>query len=536
MEDISSILDDFIRLFSDEIFNFFNRFYSYLKDMIIVKGINLREKTSQDDSTRRKTLKCILYVIKLTYMTINVSKTRITEDLIQLEKVIDKKGDDYPEYYYYFERDLKGYIDQVLFDILIEYIIDLDILKLNNLDLFDLLPRNFKNHLDEFKKKRITSEQIKNLIKEQVLEIKDSIVIPNFIDDNKKKETKIENSSIIGVDSSEELEKKHLLEKAPLQEIIPFDTFLTTQRLKFSIPKNPKSFLDFIGHFQSINYDITKRFNVNLFNLINTHHIDPEFLNLENLYYYITTLRMLNIPLPISSKKVVYILEKYVNGKIFSSSKDNEPDPINIFYGLAIISEIDQLYTSDIVDFMEIEMFLESELKNFIPEKLHLNFYTILCLKLLKKSGGLITLKTHIFNDILDLDVFSKKKEDDNHLLDIFEHLACIRILDNNFDLSHFNAKYMKTVKRLMTSSGYINDTITDSARALLIMDLLGVKKAEFHIYQHLLNLIITKVKYFNSESVDKKFYWKDDKIAFSLELRMLFWALLSSTNIKLLK
>lgn len=627
MEEIKVILEDFIRLFKDEIFNVYSRVYQYIKDILGEKKINLRRKTSRDDEIKRnQNLETMIEVLKVAFLTIGVSKKKLLEDTKKLKEFIDSKGDSYPDYNSYFEQDLKNYIDQVLFDILIEYLVDIDTIKMQNLDLFDLLPRNFIQNLKKFKEEKIKTTKAKELIKKEMLEMKESFVPTGFISEveqpkeempivekvkaneinpenikiveqekvnpvkdkikdveknafeeisiilashpevldqipkkapspeikskiNKEKEI-VKESSIVTIAEQEVLDqifkkkpteaKKEISEikKSPpkkreeltiIQEFIP-------KKLKFELPENPVLFLDYIGKFTPINYDIIDKFNVNVVNLIDSKDNDIEFFNLENLFYYITILKMLNIDLPLTSEELIKILKNFTNGKIFSANKESALDPINIFYGLAVLSELDLLYSNiDFINFMEIELFLESELKIFMPEKTHLNFFTILCLKLLKKSGGLIAVKTHLINSILNLDIFSVFKDikDYNPLLDIFEHLAIIKILDKNANTNNFRALYMKELKKCITNTGYVNDTITDTSRALLIMELLDLKKTENVLCEKFLNIIINN-SYFNTESLKKRFNWKMDKMAYTIELRMLFWALLSCSQVKL--
>ena len=468
MEEVAPILESFIQLFKDEIYNFYNRTYSYIKDILSEKEVNLEKKTAQDsEKTRQKNIETMLNAIKLAFMTIGVPKKKLAESMKQFNGLTKKKTDDYPDYNSYFERDLKDYIDQILFNILFEYLIDLDTKKMENLDLFDLLPRGFINRLKKFKQDKITSSEIREAIKEHILEIKDSVVPSNFL--TEKEEKVYKRDTIVKTATPEILKKfeeeKKLLKVAPpkpkvsIQELIP-------KKLKFKLPKKPKLFLDYIGSFSPINPDIINEFNIDKANLINSKDLNPEFLNLENLFYFITILRMLNIELFLNPKEIIEITQNYVNGKIFSASKESTPDPINNFFGLAILSELNLLYNEkfEFIDLMDIQMFLESELKDFIPEKLHLNFFTILCLKVLEKSGGIIAAKTHLINPILSLDILSNLEniKEYNPVLDILEHLASIKLLDKNANLSHFRSLYMGKIKKLATANGSINDTITD--------------------------------------------------------------------------
>jgi len=621
MEEIKIILGDFIRIFKDEIFNVYNRFYQYIKDILSEKKINLRRKTSRDDEKKRnQNLETMLEVLKIAFLTIGVPKKKLLEDTKKIKEIIYTKGDTYPDYNSYFEQNLKNYVDQVLFDILIEYLVDIDTIKMQNLDLFDLLPRNFIQNLKKFKEEKIKTTKAKELIKKEMLEMKESFVPTDFtteteqpkeeiprVEKVKAEEINQKNIKIAQEEKAIAIEEKTLIKEEPItpashpevleqttkkapsvetkekgkkeNESVKEDSIVTVaepkvldqifkkkpteaekkileikkrppkkreeltivqefvpKKSKFEVPENPMLFLDYIGKFFPINYDIIDKFNVNVVNLIDSKDNDIEFFNLENLFYYITILKMLNIDLPLTSEELIKILKNFTNGKIFSANKESAPDPINIFYGLAILSELDLLYSNiDFINFMEIELFLESELKVFMPEKLHLNFFTILCLKLLKKSGGLIAVKTHLINSILNLDVFSffKDVKDYNPLLDIFEHLAIIKILDKKANTNNFRALYTKELKKYITSTGYVNDTITDTSRALLIVELLDLKKTENVLCEKFLNIIINN-SYFSTKSLKKRFNWKMDKIAYTIELRMLFWALLSCSQVKL--
>ncbi len=539
MEEVAPILENFINLFKDEIFNFYFRSFNYIKDILGEKEVNLEKKPSQDsEETRKKNIETMLNAIKLAFMTIGVPKNKLEEGMKQFDALKKKKTDDYPNYNSYFESDLKDYIDQILFEILFDYLIDLDTKKMENLDLFDLLPRGFINRLNKFKHDKIPSSEIREEIKEHMLEIKKSVIPSDYL--TKKEEKVYKGDIVIKAATPEEL--KEFDEKRIVSKVTPPKPKVSIQeeipeKLNFELPKKQKLFLDYIGSFSPINLDIINEFNIDIDNLKNSINSNLGFLNLENLFYFISILRMLNIELFLKPKEIIDIAKNYVNGKTFSASKESTPDPINNFFGLAILSELNLLYNDNIkfVDLMDIQRFLESELKDFIPEKLHLNFFTILCLKILEKSGGIIGANANLINPILSLDVLSNLEniKEYNPILDILEHLASIKLLDKKANLSHFKSLYMSKIKNLITGNGIINDTITDSARALLIIDLLDLNKAEYAICKSLLTYIIKSVTYFNSEDLKKEFNWKTDKLGYTIELRMLFWSLLACTNHK---
>jgi hypothetical protein len=89
----------------------------------------------------------------------------------------------------------------------------------------------------------------------------------------------------------------------------------------------------------------------------------------------------------------------------------------------------------------------------------------------------------------------------------------------------------MNALKRLLTSKGSIDDSITESAKTLLILVILDLKEQESILCSRLLNYIIKSTDFFNLENLDKEFNWRIDKLAYKIELRMLFWALLACSQ-----
>jgi hypothetical protein len=89
----------------------------------------------------------------------------------------------------------------------------------------------------------------------------------------------------------------------------------------------------------------------------------------------------------------------------------------------------------------------------------------------------------------------------------------------------------MNELKKILTKNGAIDDLITESARTLLIINLLNLKNQESVMCSRLLNFIITSTSFFSLENINKDFNWRIDKLAYKIELRMLFWALLACTQ-----
>jgi hypothetical protein len=235
---------------------------------------------------------------------------------------------------------------------------------------------------------------------------------------------------------------------------------------------------------------------------------------------------MLNIQNPFNQTEIIELLKKFINGWVFSSSKNNAPDSINIFYGLAIFSEFDLLNKTDIIDLQEIGNFIKNELELTRPEKLQLNLYSILCTILItkiqkRKFDQQINIGSFFELDLKDYKNFKAS-------LDIFHHLSLLKITGNEEIIDKLKLTYAEEIKNLILPNGSVNDLLTESSRALLILDLLKLKRYENELWNNLINYILTKTEFFTTENLDSRYNWRSDAFAFKVELQMLYWVLLA--------
>ncbi len=616
MEDITHILASFCQSFKNIILEYYNRCYSYIKDLYADKSIDLKFKTTyENEKVVKDTVENMVKTTKIALSTIGVAKSRLALEDNVLKEISSKKGDEYQYYNSYFENDLKKFITKILFEILLEYMIDAQGNKIENLDLFDLLPRNFIAQLDQFKRANFLSPYIKKNLGPQISQL-DKLVDPLDLTIKFEIEKQIEKQPVKQIEEVERVKpiekvkeptiksdsgdltifqqleeakkvnlealkssiKKSVIESKPLkveppqikpsppiappiqepiipekktpppapilpptQEIpkpIPSLEVKYTQvvaptpikeEIKLPVRKQILTFLDWFGSSQPINNEITNKFTLEKNNLVQTPVLNPDYFTLESLFYYVSILKMLKLDLPFRDEDYIQILTKYINNRIFCRSTGAKPDPLSIFYGLSILSELNLLDSTGMVDLLGIEMFLESEFKKFIPEKLHLNLYAILSLKLLEKNGGVIFDKTGLLNQILNFDITSL--EQFNPPLDIYEHVSLLKSIDSNVNINHFKALYINELKKLQGQNGSITDTITDSARTLLVLDLLDAKKQEYKLTRGILTYISNATKFFNLETLNKHFNWQIDGLGYTIELRMLYWALLASSQ-----
>lgn len=531
------------------ILDYYDRTYTYIKDLFSYKNVDLKFETANESQENvRKVVETMTKIIKVALNTIGVQKEKILDKDPEFEEIISKRGKKYLTYNSYY-RDLKNIIDKFLFEILIEYLIDDDIHKIANLQLFDLLPKEFKSQIDAYKLENITSPEIKLLIHKNLFEIENYI---DYSDLSIKEELVKPLEPVLESEEEEILRKLGEAKKANLEvlktpELLSDDDIEGLDLLEPMMPAphshseiipaikplpgtEINNFLDYFGNFSSFDSSIVKKFRINYDNLLNSFGSNlNEFFNLETLFYFITILKMINLPLPLSSAEVIEIVKNHVNDKIFSSSKNDEPNPLDIFYGIAIFSELQLLRNNDVIDTLKISNFLRSELLNIIPEKIHLYYYILLSLKLLKKIGVETRDISNEINPILRLNL--SYLEEYNPVVDIFDQLAIIKLMDNIIIPSHFKGVYLKELKKYQLNNGSINNIVSDSSKTLLILEMLDLKEKENEFCEQIVNYITSEPLFFDSSDLNSDFNWQKDKIGYLVELRMLFWALIACSR-----
>lgn len=555
MEERVIFLTKFIQLLRNEVLDYYDKTHLYLMDLVSYKNIDLRkDPTKESEEGLGNTLLKMLKAIKTGLNTIGVPINKLSKIQNNYLKEVSKKRTELHDYDSYLKLYFKEYINKILFEILIEYLLDLDVQKIETIKLFKLAPQSFIDKLHKFKTTYIDSKT-KTFITfpgiEENLNFSDlSIIIKTFnvnpkktFNSTMKKEKEIdkreekisEEPNILAQLQEAKKEfietlrtpKKELL-KPSLEQLENFTTFKSVPR--DLTPKSQKvNFLDNFGNLPHVHLEILNKFKINIDNLLNSRIVNPDFLDLENLFYYLSILKLANIEFPFTSIELLNFLRNYITEMIFSFSRNTIPDSINIFYGLSIVTELNVIYRTNIINLNATEEFLKMELKEFMPEKLKMNYYTLLCLKLLAKSEIISSRKDDILNQVLNLDILNMKGF--NPTLDIYNQLAIIKVLDKDVKLTGFIVPYMNALKKLLTSKGSIGDSITESAKTLLILVIFDLKEQESVLCSRLLNYIIKFTGFFNLENLNKDFNWRIDKLAYKIELRMLFWALLACSQ-----
>lgn len=530
MKNISKILTELTNQLKPEILDCYNKCHTYIKDLYSYKNIDVSKKLS--DLPNNLVEQSIYAIISATNSALNTIGIPFQELITEAEifnGVFKIQRERYSDYNSFFELSLKPYINQYIFKSVLEYLVGFDDKKIKNLDLFDLLPKNFLKKVNKIKRQSENYLEDKEYLKKIIEKLNKFYDATNFSINQENLE---ELSRKMQEDSSDDILKQ--LEEAKKENIeflskSPLSDMITNNQVQIDntneVIQSITSFLDYFGNFPQLNQDLIGNLNINVKDLINSADNLFSFLDLENLFYFLSILRILGKQLPFTQEEILKALNNFGSGKVFSTGKYHKPNPISNFFGLSILSELGLINQTEVIDPLDIEMFLENELNNFLPEKTSLNFFTVLSLKILERNGGIIIDKYNLIKPLIELDLINL--EDKNFPVDMLYHIGLLKMIDKDINLNIFKNPYNTEIKKLISPAGLINNNLTDTVRALLIYDLLELRIDEFATINTLLNNIISYSNFF--EEVDfKDFNWMKNKLAFKVELRMLFWTLLA--------
>jgi len=521
MEDLEKLISNLVNVLKDEIKELYKIYESYLTDLILSKNINI--SISIDSCVEKDATNNILFIIAAAnsaLITIGVPKSKLTADHNLYQEFYEQKKSQYTNFLSFLQLGLKEYINKHLFTIILEYLIENNDKIIENLDLFDLLPYDFRNKLNRFKNTSNLSEKEKNL-----LEIFSNDLLTYF---NPSTLTfKVDHLQIEA--PVESLSETNILEELQKARQDNIDAIAHTSKhingeLPLKTTESP-SLLNYFVKFPKLNQAITNKININIKQLRKFIVSSPEFLDLENLYYAINIFKMLGEELQVEPGYVENIVSNFISGKVFSTGRYHKPSPISIYHGLSVLSELDILNSSELVDLLDIEMFLENELNPFIPEKLSLNFFTLLSLKLLKKSGGIITDKSHLIDPLIKLDLFNLEGLKSS---DLFYYLGSLKLVDNRFDFTNLHDPYLTLLEEKKLPDGSFNGSTTETARILLTLVLLNSTGENVSFISDLLKFLNQNLTFFKENQGFDDFVCFNNKIAFKIELRMLFWMLVA--------
>ncbi|MFX1269289.1 MAG: hypothetical protein ACFFAK_15115, partial [Promethearchaeota archaeon] len=445
MENISKILAELINQLKSEILDCYDKCYIYIKDLYSYKKIDVSKKLS--DSPNNLVEQNIYAIISATNSALNTIGIPFQELITEAEifnglfKIQRKR---YSDYNSFFELSLKPYINQYIFKSVLEYLVGFDDKKIKNLDLFDLLPKNFLKKVNKIKRKSENYLEDIEYLKKIIEKLNKFYDATNFSINQENLE---ELSRKIQEDSSDDILKQ--LEEAKKENIevlgkLPLSGIITNNDVQIDntneVIQLYTSFLDYFGNFPQLDQTLIANLNINVTDLINSADKLYSFFDLENLFYFLSILKILGKQLPFTQEEILKALDNFGSGKVFSTGKYHKPNPRSNFFGLSILSELGLIDQTEIIDPLDIEMFLENELKSFLPKKISLNFFTLLSLKILERNGGVIIDKNNLIKPLIELDLI--KLKDKNFPVDMLYHIGLLKTIDKDINLNIFKNLY----------------------------------------------------------------------------------------------
>jgi len=292
--------------------------------------------------------------------------------------------------------------------------------------------------------------------------------------------------------------------------------------------KKSNSFINYFGNLPTLSPRVLNKFDINVPNFKNSITNFLDNVDLESFYYYISIYKIIGEDFNLDLEKILTILEDHINSGMFVSSETQKPEVKSTFLGLSILSEFDYYKSSELINFDKIEAFLRYELEQIKPEKLHINYYVLNCVNILNRKAFRIELESdQIFNKIRDFDITTLENFDPT--IDYYEFFSCIQVLDSEEILKEVKNNYENLIINTYDNLELQKLSLTATARILLTIDLLNLKNDKNQLIKHLLDKLMNSTRIFSSDIQDTDFSWNKDKIAWLLELRMLFWALIAS-------
>jgi len=534
MEQINFFLSNFCLSLQKDIIDCFERTHAYIKDLFSFKKITIYSKLGEHtDFQKKEIIQKIITSTNSALNTIGIPMEDLTPIEYLIEKVYNENIYSYKNYNELYDNELKLYVNKYLFNSLIEYIIERDIKKVENLDLFDLLPSKFKKKLVNFRLNNpisLEQEQILFKVLQHITHYIDlnsiNIIIGSFNEPPPEEKSFSEEEIMNQLKEAKESTLSLLQDNSEIDKAYLSKDLEDLRGAILELSENGNPFIHYFGNFAQLHQEVFDQLPFNSQNLINFVRENLDFFDLENLFYFISIAKLIGFEIPIDSHNVIEILKSYTNGRIFSSGAYHKPNPISNAYGLSILSELNLIEETEFIDLLDIEMSLENEFKNFLPEKTLINFYTLIALNILDKQGNVIKDKTNLVKNLESLDVstFSEKVIP----LDILCHLSIIHLIQKNVDLSRLKQIYISELKNSLQPNGSINNNLTDSARALLALKLMELENKNENMVNSLIYFLKNSTIFFAENQQKTKFHWTEDPIAFKIELRMLFWVSLA--------
>ena len=127
MENISKILVELTNKLKPEILNYYNKCYTYIKDLYSYKNIDVSKKLSDlPDNLDEQSIYALISATNSALNTIGIPFQELNTEAEIFNGVFKVQREIYSDYNSFFELSLKLYINQYIFRSILEYLVGLD--------------------------------------------------------------------------------------------------------------------------------------------------------------------------------------------------------------------------------------------------------------------------------------------------------------------------------------------------------------------------------------------------------------------------
>ena len=312
MDEIVNVVSDILDFLKGDVYNLYTIYESYIRDLIISKKVNISAIIDNETEDQiNSTINQIISTANSAFMTIGVSKEKINSNQDLFQDSFLSKRHIFTDYNSFLQLGLKDYINKHLFVIIIEYIIDAEDKILENLDLFDLLPRQFLSNLRILRKKIVISDESKKSFRTFYNDIETYYNPSNLT--FKKIDFKIQ-------EPKEDISEDSILKRLQDARVDNLEVLQHPVSHEGSVHQiESQSLLSIFLDFPPVSQSIIDKIRIDVKQLTNFVNSSPEFLDLENLFYCINILKMLGVRNQFEPEYIKKVVSNFINGGVFST-------------------------------------------------------------------------------------------------------------------------------------------------------------------------------------------------------------------------
>jgi hypothetical protein len=257
----------------------------------VYKKINLNQKIDTENENQiNLALDQILKAIKTGLNTIGIPIEQLNANQKDFLEAVAKQRSKISDYNSYFELYLQKYVNSLLFDIIVDYLINIDEKKLENVNLFDLLPPYFISKLNEFKRSHFSKIETVEIFNQQnyknFINFTDLVLIKpqEFPRDNILNQLREAKEGFI---ETLKTPKKEVIQPsiATTKKDIILDEHIPQTKISTPVPQieqslnlvlNTNTFIDYFGNCRPIHPGIINKIKIDKLSFINSKVVNRD--------------------------------------------------------------------------------------------------------------------------------------------------------------------------------------------------------------------------------------------------------------------